>query len=156
QTHAAILPPESYWANDWFDAERRRTFHDNWIFAGVTQDLENHNDYLSFTVAGVPIIVRNTKGKLAAFYNICSHRHATIHPKGCRNGHFRCLYHGWTYDGEGCPVGIPDNTRSFGFDQAARKALSLRKIAVDTCGKFVFVRLSEEGPSLKEWLGSYA
>jgi phenylpropionate dioxygenase-like ring-hydroxylating dioxygenase large terminal subunit len=152
----APLPTESYWSESWLGRERDHVFTNNWIFAGFTQDLAKHNDYLSFTVAGVPVIIRNMKDKLVAFRNICSHRYSIIHPVGCGNAMFRCPYHGWTYDAEGVPIGIPDNARSFGFDKEAKRKLALDPVALETCGRFIFVRLAAEGPSLRNWLGSLA
>lgn len=153
---AAPLPPEAYWKPEWLEQEQNRVFSRHWNFAGFTQDLHNHNDYISFTIGGAPAVVRNTRGKLAAFRNICSHRHSLIHPEGCGNGMFRCPFHGWTYDGEGVPVGIPSNTAAFGFDTQDRRALALETLAVECCGSFVFVRQAAEGPSLAEWLGPLA
>jgi phenylpropionate dioxygenase-like ring-hydroxylating dioxygenase large terminal subunit len=149
------MESESYWRPEWLTRERDNEFFHSWIFAGLAEKLAKHNDYLSFSVAGIPVIVRNMKGKLIAFRNICSHRHSTIHPAGCGNAMFRCPYHGWTYDVDGIPIGIPDNANSFGFDKEEKKNLALDPVAVETCGNLVFVRLASEGVSLTEWLGSY-
>jgi phenylpropionate dioxygenase-like ring-hydroxylating dioxygenase large terminal subunit len=149
----APLPPEAYWQSEWLGREQQTVFRDNWIFAGFADSLANHNDYIALTVAGTPVVVRNMKGKLVAFRNVCSHRHSIIHPAGCGNAMFRCPYHGWTYDDAGVPIGIPDNANSFGLDKEGRRMLALDPVAVDQCGRFVFVRLTAQGPSLKEWLG---
>ena len=152
----APLPPEAYWQPEWFARERQNIFFKNWILAGFKNQLAQPNDYISFTIAGLPVVVRNMKGKLVAFRNVCSHRHSIIHPAGCGNAMFRCPYHGWTYDAEGVPIGVPDNANSFGLNKDARRELALEPLAVDNCGNFVFVRVAAEGPSLKQWLGSFA
>jgi phenylpropionate dioxygenase-like ring-hydroxylating dioxygenase large terminal subunit len=151
----ASLPAEAYWQPEWF-ARERKVFFKNWIFAGFANQLSKPNDYVSFTIAGLPVVVRNMKDKLVAFRNVCSHRHSIIHPKGCGNAMFRCPYHGWTYDTEGVPIGIPDNAKSFGFDKEAKQKLALEPLALETCGNFVFVRVDAKGPSLKAWLGDFA
>ena len=150
----APLPPEAYWQPEWFERERV-VFFKNWIFAGFLNQLAKPNDYISFTIAGLPVVVRNMKSKLVAFRNICSHRHSTIHPEGCGNAMFRCPYHGWTYDAEGVPIGVPDNANSFNFDKEQKCELALDPLALDTCGNFVFVRVEREGPSLRQWLGAF-
>src|ERR1700722_9704039 len=132
QILTAPVPPEWYWKQEWLEREREEVFAANWYFAGFTQDLAKPNDYISLTVAGVPVAVRNMKDRLVAFRNICSHRHSTIHPRGCGSAMFRCPYHGWTYDDAGVPIGIPDNAKSFGFDAKARRELALDPVAVDT------------------------
>jgi phenylpropionate dioxygenase-like ring-hydroxylating dioxygenase large terminal subunit len=152
----APLPPEAYWQDQWFAREREQVFFKSWIFAGLAEDVAKPNDYISFTIAGLPVIVRNMKGKLVAFRNVCSHRHSTIHPVGCGNAMFRCPYHGWTYDADGVPIGVPDNARSFGFDKEAKTELALERYAVDRCGNFIFVRVAAQGPSLAEYLGPMA
>jgi choline monooxygenase len=156
QMRASPLSPDWYWSPDKFEQERDRIFRRNWVFAGLAQDLENHNDYISFTVAGIPVIVRNMRGQLVGFHNSCSHRRSIIHPQGKGNAPFRCLFHGWSYDDAGVPVGIPDNTNSFGFTMEDRCAMALPKVEVAQCGMLVFVRLESGGPPLKEWLGPFA
>ncbi|HEU0117595.1 MAG TPA: aromatic ring-hydroxylating dioxygenase subunit alpha [Alphaproteobacteria bacterium] len=153
KSRPAPLPPEAYWKPEWFEAEQRTLFRDSWLLAGIKQDLANHNDYISTTVATVPIIVRNMRGELIAFHNICSHRHSLIHAKGKGNAPFRCMFHGWMYGPDGVPVAIPDNDRAFQFEKSDRETLALKRVAVESCGNFVFVRLAPEGLSLKEFLG---
>jgi phenylpropionate dioxygenase-like ring-hydroxylating dioxygenase large terminal subunit len=152
----SLLEPEWYWKPELFAGEQKTIFRNNWIFIGLKQDIAEPNDYISTHIAGIPVIVRNMKGKLVGFRNVCSHRHSLIHPEGCGNAMFRCPYHGWTYDADGVPIGIPDNAKSFGYDKEAKKALALELVAVDSCGDYVFARLAAEGPSLKTWLGPCA
>ncbi|HUY68501.1 MAG TPA: Rieske 2Fe-2S domain-containing protein, partial [Alphaproteobacteria bacterium] len=149
-------PAANYCSPQAWERERHGAFADNWVFAGFRQDLAQPNDYLSFTIGGLPVIVRNMKGRLVAFRNVCSHRHSIIHPFGRGNDKFRCCFHGWTYDADGVPIGIPHNAKSFGFDLDGKKELALEQFAVDSCGNFVFVRIAKEGPALDEWLGAFA
>ncbi len=99
-------------------------------------------------------MVQNFDGTLKAFQNVCSHRFSRIQCD--RKGHrsLTCPYHGWTYDAEGVPVGIPGNREAFGFDDADRRALALEAYALEVCSHFVFVRMSREGPGLRAFLGS--
>lgn len=153
---SAPLPPEWYWQPEYLEQERAHIFQKNWIFAGFREDMANDNDYVSLTIGGMPIVVRNMKGQLVAFRNICSHRHSLIHPPGKGNAMFSCLFHGWTYDKNGVPIGIPDNQKSFGLSKEDKCKLALEPLQVDQCGRFVFVRAAKQGQSLKEWLGSFA
>jgi phenylpropionate dioxygenase-like ring-hydroxylating dioxygenase large terminal subunit len=130
--------------------------HKSWVLAGATEEVAKNNDYLSFTVAGLPVVIRRMKDKLVAFRNICSHRHSVIHTEGCGNAMFKCPFHGWTYDADGVPVGVPDNKSSFGFDAEDKKKLALDPVEVDQCGRFLFVRVTPGGTSLQDWLGPLA
>jgi phenylpropionate dioxygenase-like ring-hydroxylating dioxygenase large terminal subunit len=48
---------------------------------------------------------------------------------------------------------IPDNRDSFGYTDADRAGLALRRVAVARRGGFVFARVAAEGPSLEAQLG---
>ena len=64
-----------------------------------------------FTLLGEAIVVwRRTDGSPAAVRDRCCHRTAAL-SKGFVDGdHIVCGYHGWTYDGTGACVRIPQNT----------------------------------------------
>jgi phenylpropionate dioxygenase-like ring-hydroxylating dioxygenase large terminal subunit len=47
------------------------------------------------------------------------------------------------------------NKQCFGFQDADRQRLALERYSVDTVGHFVFVRMSPQGPNLKDFLGSF-
>jgi len=120
---------------------------------GFTFDLANGNDYISAEVAGKPIVVQNFEGKLGAFLNVCSHRFSEIRCEQKGNGPLRCPYHGWTYDGEGVPVGIPSRPRFDGLTEDVILSLALRKYRVEVCGTLVFVSLDSTVPGLRQFLG---
>ena len=106
------LIPSSYYHDETvLRIENERLFGRTWHFAGFAFDLADDNDYVSLEIAGKSIVVQNFEGKLGAFLNVCSHRFSEIRcePKG--NGPLRCPYHGWTYNAEGVPVGIPSRPR---------------------------------------------
>ncbi len=98
-------------------------------------------------------MVQNFKGQPKAFRNVCSHRFSRIQTAACGNRPLTCPYHGWSYDVEGRPIGVPHNAQAFGLDDADRSALALKPYALETCGRFVFVRMAAEGPSLRQFLG---
>ena len=136
-------------------AERLAVFTRCWQFVGFKSSLANHNDWLTAELAGRSVFVQNFDGVLRGFRNVCSHRHARLRGECQGNGMLRCPYHGWTYNEEGVPVGIPGNAEYFGLDREARRALALPPIAVESCGDLVFARPAEDGPSLAAYLGSY-
>jgi len=137
------------------EAEHAAIFAKAWQFVGLKRSLANHNDWLTANLGGRSILVQNFDGALNGFRNVCSHRHARLKNEPTGNGLLRCPYHGWTYNHEGVPVGIPGNAEWFGLDRAARCALALPPVAVEICGELVFARLAAEGPSLIEFLGPY-
>jgi phenylpropionate dioxygenase-like ring-hydroxylating dioxygenase large terminal subunit len=84
---------------------------------------------------------------------VCSHRHAQLCTAGLHTGPVRCPYHGWVYDREGVPVGIP-RPEAFPAVVASPAAHRLTEFACEAVGEFIFVRLSAEGPSLLDYLGN--
>lgn len=150
----ASIAPGSYFDETIALEEQNAIFRKVWIFVGFRRELANHNDYLQKDIGGVSVVIQNFDGEIRAFHNVCSHRLSMIR-NDCRgNGPLRCPYHGWTYDGEGVPVGIPGNHQHFCFGDAEKRSLALRSFAVGVCGEFVFVRIAPEGPDLEEYLGS--
>jgi choline monooxygenase len=150
---AAGLDPKTYTDLTVLAAERDAVFARSWLFVGLKTSLAEHNDWLAADLAGRGVTVQNFEGALRGFRNVCSHRHARLRSTCRGNGMLRCPYHGWTYNDEGVPVGIPGNAEHFGLDRDARRALALPQIAVACCGNLVFARLAPEGPSLEAFLG---
>ncbi len=150
------LDPAAYADPAAFRAEVSRLFERCWLLVGMTDHLKNRNDYVTMEVPGTSLFVHNFDGTLRALHNVCAHRFAPIHRDHRGNRLPRCLYHGWTYNRDGVPVGIPGNDAHFHLDRAARRNLALRQFAVDICGRFVFVRIAPDGPNLAEYLGEYA
>lgn len=58
---------------------QERIFRRCWVFVGSTDQLRNHNDFLTSEVAGTSVVVRNFDGEIAAFHNVCTHRRPLIH-----------------------------------------------------------------------------
>lgn len=147
------LRPSAYFSEDFRRCELATTFARNWLFAGFSAEVNEDQAFFTLRLADRSIIVRNANGRLHAFHNVCSHRHAILRPERCGIGPLRCGYHGWTYDERGAAVGVPGQKENFGFDTSERSDWSLASFDVDRVGPFVFVRLGREGPTLREWLG---
>ena len=61
-----------------------------------------------FTLLGEPIVLfLGPDGAPAALRDRCCHRTAKLSKGWCENGRLVCGYHGWTYDGTGRVVRIP-------------------------------------------------
>lgn len=150
--HLGSIPSDYNFREDILAIEIDKVFKASWLCVGFIEDLANHNDYITANIGHCGIVVQNFKGKLKAFRNVCTHRFSRVQcaPKGNRT--LTCPYHGWTFDENGVPVGIPFKD-TFGLSEEARNALALESYAVDTCGRFVFVRMQPTGPSLREYLG---
>lgn len=136
-------------------AEQERVFARSWHFVGLRTELAEHNDWIATEIAGRGVTIQNFEGSLRGFGNVCSHRHARLRAECRGNGLLRCPYHGWTYNEDGVPVGIPGNAEWFGLDRAAKRELALPAVAVACCGNLVFARIAADGPGLEDFLGDY-
>ena len=159
-TEGRTLWPRHYTDPGLHGEEQARLFARHWQFVGFADQLAAPNAFLTREIAGRPVLVQNFAGEdggsLRAFRNVCSHRFARLHRADSGAGMVRCPYHGWTYDRNGVPVGIPRNEECFGLDRAGKEALALPRYEVEACGRFLFVRLEPGGPGLDESLGAHA
>jgi phenylpropionate dioxygenase-like ring-hydroxylating dioxygenase large terminal subunit len=135
------------------ELETRTMFSRTWQMVGRADQVAEKGQYLTTTLAGEPVVVvRGSDGTLRGFFNVCRHHAAAVmtEPSGRANS-LRCPYHGWTYSLEGELKGTPDFADVCNFD---RRSNGLVPIACAIWENWVFVRLSEDGPTLQEFLGS--
>ncbi len=153
----ALLTAADYRDPARFAAERR-LFARHWQFVGFSDELAEPGAWLTREIAGEPVLVQDFDGELRALRNVCSHRFARLRAgdAGAASGPLRCPYHGWTYDRDGVPVGIPGNGDCFGLDREGKRALALKRYELERVGRFLFVRIEPGGPSLADWLGPHA
>jgi phenylpropionate dioxygenase-like ring-hydroxylating dioxygenase large terminal subunit len=64
------------------------------------------------------------------------------------------MYHGWTFNVEGCPSGIARRA-DLTSDEVSEADLCLAQYQVEICGKFVFAKLDQSEGTLRDFLGSY-
>jgi len=143
-----------YADKDIFDLEMERIFEKTWVFIGHSEEIREEGDYKTTYIGRHPIIVsRLADGGITALINRCRHRGPIVcqHELG-NSKHFRCPYHSWTYNNAGRLIGVP-MPQGYGrsFD---KNALGLAKVPrVAQYQGFIFGCMSEDGPTLEEYLG---
>jgi phenylpropionate dioxygenase-like ring-hydroxylating dioxygenase large terminal subunit len=150
----SYIHPSFYTSTDIFKQEQTDIFHNLWQFVGFTSDLTNHNDYICAEIGGKSVIIQNFHGELKAFHNLCSHRLSRIRQFSHGNEPLQCPYHGWVYDSDGIPVGIPCKSEFTNLDDSTLKSLRLDQWLVEICGSLVFVKRYNDNKTLKEYLQS--
>ena len=149
--HALTIPSSWYVDKNLYDLELKTVFSNTWQLAGRLDQVSQPGQYVTTDIAGEPIvIVRGSDGVLRAFFNVCRHHAAAVmtEPEG-KAAHLRCPYHGWTYSLEGELKGTPDFSGVCDFDRA-RNGLASAELA--EWENWVFIKLSPEGPRLKDFL----
>lgn len=149
--------PNCYFSSDVFKEEAELLFPNIWTFVGFTTDIPNHNDYITRRIGKTPILIQTFDGKIKAFLNVCTHRFSTLHQCERGNRPLVCPYHGWFFDNDGKPKGIPDKQCFTNLDSARIESLSLEEWEIATCGKFIFVKKKTSlwKISLSEYLGGF-
>ncbi|HEU4356113.1 MAG TPA: Rieske (2Fe-2S) protein, partial [Actinomycetota bacterium] len=147
------LAGRDYWDEAVWQEEKDRIWHATWVCVGRAEEVEDPGDYRTYDVAGESIFVtRNAEGQLRGFFNVCSHRGTKFVDDGTGSVKkvFKCPYHAWTYDLNGCLVGTPNVEQDEFFDRAG---YPLHQVRLETYAGFLFVNLSAGEPMpLREFL----
>lgn len=148
-----LLKPHHYTTEAHFQREQQHIFQPGWHLAAVKPELPRSGDFVTRELFGQPLLLRNFDGDVRAFLNVCAHRHCLISglPQGT-SPTLRCQYHGWEYTKEGRTGKIPDAGCFRPWD---REHAQLRVFRTETVGELIFVSLADDGPSLRDYLGSY-
>lgn len=145
---AFTIPSRWYTEADFHDVDRKEVLAKGWHYVGSARRLQLEGDYITFEVAGSPVlIVRNSGNRLRAYYNVCKHRGGPLSMEEC--GHARmlqCKYHGWTYKLDGSLRGVPRFDRTELFD---KKDFGLTSIRLAEWEGLLFVNLSADAPDFE-------
>jgi len=147
----APLNPRHYFSDDLHTLEGRCVFESTWQLVGLASSVSKPGQYLAKQLGSVPVVVRNFDGKRVALRNVCAHRHCEL--VSSASGHsekLKCPFHGWEYGADGRTRKIPAAMNFPNFD---RERFKLASFPLEQCGDLLFVRISDQGPSLRHWLG---
>ncbi len=130
QAHA--MPKSVYTSQDFASREVDDIFRREWFCAGRASQLAKPGDYVTFDLAGQPVmVIRDGEGKLRAQSNVCLHRMSTLLKERGNAKVIVCPYHGWSYNLDGSLRNAPAMTQNEGFCKEHYKpaAAALRGVA---------------------------
>jgi len=147
---AKSLPQRYFVSPEIFAEEQKSIFSTQWVFVGHQSQIAQAGDYLTAEVAGESlIIVRDKRGAIQGFYNVCRHRgRRLIENRNGQSAAIQCPYHAWTYALDGRLVGAPHMDEVPGFDKAD---YSLHAVNLALWEGFIFVNLADSPAPLAEW-----
>lgn len=124
-----------------------------WFFVCPVDLLAEDDCHVTVDLPELSITLQNFRGTLSGFRNLCTHQQLPMRNAGLGRGPLRCQHHGWTYNADGIPVGIPDGDEMVDLDLASRTQLALRPIGVAAIEGGIFARVEDDGslPDAK-WL----
>ena len=139
-----------------FAEEQKTIFSKRWVAVGQQAQIAEAGDFFTADVAGESlIIVRDKRGAINAFYNVCRHRGSRlIENKNGQSAAIQCPYHAWTYALDGRLIGAPHMDEVSDFDKADH---SLHAVNLALWEGFIFVNLADASTqrgghiSLEEW-----
>ena len=148
--------PDIFTDPELFELEMRNIFERTWVFLGLVNQAPKPHDFFTTWAGRQPVVVmRDGKGKLGAFFNVCRHRGSTLchTERGTARTHV-CSYHGWVYDSAGKNLDIKDRKHGCypeAFDRQDHNLVPLAKFA--EYRGFLFGSIAADVPSLDEHLG---
>jgi len=156
-----VVSYEDCISREFYEVEREAVFKRAWLNVGRVEQLSKPGSYFTKEIAAARtsiVVVRNLKGAVRAFHNICRHRGNklvwTDFPREETSGScraFTCKYHGWRYDLDGACTFVQQESEFFDLDKAD---YGLVPVHCDVWAGFIFVNFAEEPPqSLREFLG---
>jgi choline monooxygenase len=150
--HAFTIPAPWYTNKELYELELQTVFSSSWHFAARSDQVAHPGQYVTTDIGDEPIVVvRGTDNVLRAFFNVCRHHAAAVMTEAQGTAHqLRCPYHGWTYSLAGELKGTPDFTGVCDFDRATNGLVSIQ---VAEWENWIFVKLSNSGSSLPQFLG---
>ncbi|MSP51100.1 MAG: aromatic ring-hydroxylating dioxygenase subunit alpha [Alphaproteobacteria bacterium] len=136
------------------EREKERLFLKDWLCVGRVEEFKQAGDYRAMRLFEEPVlIVRDERGTLNAFSNVCLHRGVEVAAGSGNVKEFMCPYHGWLYDWEGRLVGAPYMKEAEGFDP---KSCRLPRLSLDTWAGWVFVSFDPAPAPLVDQMGPFA
>ena len=148
---------DKYVRADRCEAEIERLFRGLPIVACLTADVRGVGDYVTISVADVPVVVvRGEDGEIRAFRNVCRHRGACVADgRGHTDKTFTCPYHAWSYRLDGRLVAT---THRAGFAGVEKAENGLSPVACGEAAGVVFVHLEGDPQNFdaSAWLGGVA
>src|SRR5438094_7467838 len=156
QAGAKTLPQRYFVSPTVFAEEQEKVFSKQWVLVGHQSQIAQAGDYFTAEVGGESlIIVRDKRGEIHGFYNVCRHRGSRLieNRKGQLSAAIQCPYHAWTYGLDGRLLGAPHMDDVLGFNKAD---YSLHGVNLALWEGFIFVNLGDSPTPLEEWFAPLA
>jgi len=139
-----------YTSREFERQEQTKMWPNVWQFAAREEDVPTSGDYIVYENVGRSYIVsRQSNGSVRAFHNVCLHRGRKLRTADGTTEHFRCPFHGFSWNSNGTLKSIPCQ---WDFAHLSSDQLSLPEAEVARWGGYIFIRENSGGPSIEQFL----
>ena len=154
------MPNSVYLDSELFEFERDEILGNTWAAIGYTSELQDTAYVKPLDFMGLSLLImRNKRGDLNVFHNVCSHRGMVlVEEAGSVAGSIRCPYHSWTYNLDGDLRGTPHiggvgvhTTEGFSCENHGLKAVR----SSEWMG-IIFINLSGQAESFNDYIALLA
>jgi phenylpropionate dioxygenase-like ring-hydroxylating dioxygenase large terminal subunit len=143
---SSILPRTAFRDPALYDDEQKLIGERCWALLGPAEWVALDGSWMTGRVADREVFVQRFGERLVGFENVCSHRFSRIRDSRRGSGPIQCPYHGWMFNAQGLPVGIPHCRELFGVAPHQMANRRLRRIELSIAGHMVFGRLPADSP----------
>lgn len=144
------LAAARYTSRQFFDAEISKMWPNVWQFAARDEEMPEPGDVVVYENAGRSyLLARQNDGSVRAFHNVCLHRGRKLRLESGYAKEFRCPFHGFTWNTDGTLKEIPCR---WDFGHLTDERMKLPEARTERWGGYIFLRESDTGLSLEEYL----
>jgi nitrite reductase/ring-hydroxylating ferredoxin subunit len=146
----APLDAARYTSPEFAELEARRMWTRTWQMACREEELPEPGDTVVYDIVGRSLLItRQAGGSIRALHNSCTHRGRKLLLADGNVNHFRCPFHGFSWQLDGTVRSIPCR---WDFEHVSDAEFRLPEARVDTWGGFVFVNMDPKAMPLAEYL----
>ena len=150
-----VLPRKFYLDEEIYQAELNEIFYKRWIFAGLTNELDQERSWVRKKIGLKEILIVRDGDQFTALENVCPHKNIRFFDKDKDYGPLVCGYHAWSFNSDGSNKAIPFEIKSYKFGKKQKEMSCMKKYDITILGNFIFVKLTKNRFAIEDQFDTY-